>query len=86
MDEQNDIHNEKEIEKSDSATEDMVAEDIDVEAALAAITLGIGYHTPSGLGLSLGYRADLFAENISESDDEPRIYVQGLNLTLSYTF
>ena len=63
-----------------------VSEDIDVEAALAAITLGIGYHTPSGLGLSLGYRADLFAENISESDDEPRIYVQGLNLTLSYTF
>ena len=60
--------------------------ELDVDAALAAITLGIGYHAPSGLGLSLGYRADLFTEDVAETEDEPRIYVQGLNLTLSYTF
>lgn len=57
-----------------------------VDASLGALTIGIGYHTPSGLGLSVGYKADLFDEKISDSNDEPNIYVQGLYLTLSYTF
>ena len=62
----------------------------DVSSSLAAFTIGIGYNAPSGLGVSLGYRADLFdenAENNTSSDEENyNVYVQGINLTVSYTF
>lgn len=62
----------------------------DVSAGLAAVNLGIGYRFSSGLGLNLGYRADLFAENVdkavSEGESNPRIRVQGTILTVSYSF
>jgi len=65
----------------------------DVDAALAAINLGIGYRFSSGFGINLGYRADLFSEkekNVStgnsSGEDNPRIRVEGAILTASYTF
>ncbi|NIA28751.1 MAG: hypothetical protein GWP06_02415 [Actinobacteria bacterium] len=62
----------------------------DVSAGLAAVNLGIGYRFSSGLGLNLGYRADLFAENVDKAanseESNPRIRVQGTILTLSYSF
>ena len=60
----------------------------DVSASLAAINLGLGYRFPSGLGINAGYRADLFTEELedSEEDSQPRIRVQGLIVTASYSF
>jgi len=60
----------------------------DVSATLAAINLGLGYRFPSGFGVNVGYRADLFAEELedSEEDSQPRIRVQGLIVTASYSF
>jgi hypothetical protein len=58
----------------------------DISAALAALNLGIGYRMPSGFGINAGYRADLFSEDAQDSQDNPRIHVQGLILTASYSF
>jgi hypothetical protein len=65
---------------------DKVNEAYDVSAALAALNLGIGYRMPSGFGINAGYRADLFSEDAQDSQDNPRIHVQGLILTASYSF
>ena len=68
-------------------------ESYDVDVALAALNLGIGYRFPSGLGFNLGYRADLFSEQEkgtgtdgNNTETNPRIRVEGAILTLSYTF
>ncbi len=62
----------------------------DVTAALVAINVGIGYRTAGGLGLNVGYRADLFKETTEatefEEEEEPSIRVQGAIVTLSYSF
>ena len=62
----------------------------DVTAALAAINVGIGYRFAGGLGLNVGYRADLFNETTKATDgaeeENPSIRVQGAILTLSYSF
>ncbi len=60
----------------------------DVSATLAAINLGLGYRFPSGFGINAGYRADLFSEELKDSDQntQPRIRVEGLIVTASYSF
>ena len=68
-------------------TEATYSESEDVDAVLAAVNLGIGYRFRSGLGMNLGYRADLFSETVDDPNAEnPRIRVEGLLLTFSYTF
>ena len=60
----------------------------ELDAQLVAINLGVGYRFPSGFGLNIGYRADLFNEKYAEEslDEEPRIGVRGAILTASYSF
>ena len=52
---------------------------------LFALTAGLGYRFPSGMGLNLGFRGDLFGRD----DSEEPVYSQrlsGLVLNASYTF
>ncbi|MBN2411957.1 hypothetical protein JXQ31_09720 [candidate division KSB1 bacterium] len=60
----------------------------DISATLAAINLGLGYRFPSGFGINAGYRADLFSEEVEDSDEDsqPRIRVEGFIVTASYSF
>ena len=65
-------------------------DEIDVDSALAALNLGIGVRFPSGFGINVGYRADLFSEEYQNSSSvqgsiEPRIRVEGLIATISYS-
>ena len=62
---------------------DFQSAEYDISAALAALNLGIGYRMPSGFGINAGYRADLFSEDLENSEENPRIRVQGLILTAS---
>jgi len=52
---------------------------------LFALTAGIGYRFPDGIGLNLGYRGDLFGQDdADEADYSQRL--SGIVLNASYTF
>jgi len=57
-------------------------------AVLGALNLGLGYRFPSGLGINVGYRADLLNRELEQVDEiiQTRINVQGLIVTASYSF
>ncbi len=65
----------------------------DIASKLAALNLGLGYRFPSGLGVNIGYRADLYTESQdvenylggTETVDY-NLGVKGLVATVSYTF
>ena len=65
------------------------AREYKINCYLAALNLGVGYQFASGLGINLGYRADLFAEESKEKSgypsDDPRIRVHGAVLALFYS-
>ena len=65
----------------------------DVTSNLVALNLGVGYRFPSGLGVNLGYRADLYTESSDVETAlnktitvENKLGVKGLVATVSYTF
>jgi hypothetical protein len=59
--------------------------DTENDTHLFALTAGLGYRFPSGLGVNVGFRGDLFGND--ESDDyEYAQRLSGLILNASYTF
>jgi len=74
---------------------DIYEETVDATGVILAITFGLGYQSPYGFGLSIGYRLDGFGEAVAENEYEDFTFkkmhnesarvLQGLNLTLSYT-
>ena len=65
----------------------------DTSAQLVALNLGLGYRFASGLGINLGYRADLYTESTDYKDEfgdtataENDFGVKGIVATISYTF
>ena len=63
----------------------------EISSNIVAVTLGVGYRAPSGLGVNLGYRADLYSGEVKDQDpaaveEKVNTRVEGLILTLSYSF
>ncbi len=66
----------------------------DIPTSLVAINAGLGYRFPSGLGINVGYRADLYTVTVKEEnyytgldiEYENNIGVKGVVATVSYTF
>jgi hypothetical protein len=66
---------------------------IDTPSKLVALNLGLGYRFPSGLGVNIGYRADLYTESTDVENAlgksvtvDNNLGVKGLVATVSYTF
>jgi hypothetical protein len=75
---------------NNSSSEDM---NQDVASNLAALNLGLGYRFPSGLGVNIGYRADLYTESQDVENAlggtrkvDYNLGVKGVVATVSYTF
>ena len=61
----------------------------DLSSTLVALNAGIGYRFPGGLGINAGYRGDYIStesEKVLGVSAKENVRVQGLVLTLSYTF
>ncbi|HOT97891.1 MAG TPA: hypothetical protein PLG50_00025 [bacterium] len=59
--------------------------DTEDDTHLFALTLGMGYRFPSGFGLNLGYRGDLYGNEASDEFEYAQ-RLAGLVLNASYTF
>jgi len=59
--------------------------DTEDDTHLFAMTLGLGYRFPSGFGLNLGFRGDLYGNKASDEIDYAQ-RLSGLVLNASYTF